>query len=127
MLLVLLLAMLPLSGCVIAVNTDDYEDGGNGWRAKQDRNARAIRHLSLGDRLDAIERDMGDADIVESFYRDGEEFKVLYYRTRRTHDDGKTTRDETTPLVFIDGELVGWGDSALEHATARDHQEAAMP
>jgi len=32
---------------------------------------------------------------------------------------GRTTKDETTPLVFVDGELVGWGESAIEYATAQ--------
>jgi hypothetical protein len=42
---------------------------------------------------------------------------VLLYRTRLVREDGRTTRDETTPLVFVDGELVGWGESAVENAT----------
>jgi hypothetical protein len=34
----------------------------------------------------------------------------LFYRTQRKHSDGETTRDETTPLVFRDNRLIGWGD-----------------
>ena len=37
-------------------------------------------------------------------------------RTHRTHSDGDTTRDETTPLVFEDGKLVGIGERAAAEA-----------
>jgi hypothetical protein len=39
--------------------------------------------------------------------------QVLYYRTRRVDDDGITTKNECTPLVFINNELVGWGELSL--------------
>jgi hypothetical protein len=44
---------------------------------------------------------------------DGATYQVLYYRTHRTHSDGETTKDETTPLVFKDSALIGWGMDAL--------------
>ena len=65
-----------------------------------------------------MEERLGEPDLVESFLRDGEEFVVLRYRTHRQRGDGETTRDETTPVVFVDGNVVGWGDSAIEYATA---------
>jgi len=39
----------------------------------------------------------------------------LFYRTRRTEADGETSRDETTPLVFKNNELVGWGLKVYEN------------
>lgn len=116
--IVILLALFSLGGCVISVNDHDGSDGSYGWKQRQERNERAINHLELGRSRVSIESQMGDPDFVESFVRNGNNFTVLYYRTRRTHDDGQTTRDETTPLVFVDGKLVGWGDSAIDHATA---------
>jgi hypothetical protein len=108
-----LIAML--SGCVLAVNTNDWED--EAWFSRQNRNAEKIEQLEMGASESSIESDFGDADFVESFTRNGETFRVLYYRTRQMDHDGTTTKDETTPLVFIDGTLIGWGDSAIEHAT----------
>ncbi|WP_279513250.1 DUF3192 domain-containing protein [Idiomarina aquatica] len=35
-------------------------------------------------------------------------------RTHRTHADGMTTRDECTPIVFIDDKLTGTGELALD-------------
>lgn len=115
--LMVLPLLLALAGCVFEINTNDSEDGLRDWQHRQDRNARAIRRLELGRSRESIESQLGEADFVESFSRDGMEFVVLFYRTHRVHDDGVTSKDETTPLVFAGGELVGWGESAIEHAT----------
>jgi len=109
--------MLPLSGCVIAINTDDWESEHGNWESKQKTNLKLIKQLELGRSINAIESELGTPDIVESFKRDDVAYKVLFYRTQHVNSDGKTTRDETTPLVFVDGELVGWGESAIDKAT----------
>ena len=111
-----LLLATSLSGCVIAIGNDAF-DNEEEWQQRQSRNINYIQHLDLGRGMASIEADLGNADFVESFQRDGDDFRVLYYRTQRVHDDGKTTMDETTPLVFIDRELVGWGHSAIDKAT----------
>ncbi|PKL94995.1 MAG: hypothetical protein CVV18_07155, partial [Gammaproteobacteria bacterium HGW-Gammaproteobacteria-8] len=49
----------------------------------------------------------------EAFTIDGVAHRVLFYRTQRVEGDGVTTRDETTPLVFVEGRLAGWGETAL--------------
>jgi hypothetical protein len=109
-----LIAML--SGCVVAVNTDDWED--EAWFSRQNRNAEKIERLELGVSESSVKSEFGEPDFVESFMRNGETFRVLRYRTRHMDHDGTTTRDETTPLVFVNAILVGWGDSAVEHATS---------
>lgn len=111
-----LLLATSLSGCIIAIGNNAFDDEEE-WQQRQNRNVNYIQHLDLGRGLASIEADLGNADFVESFQRDGDDFRVLYYRTQRVHDDGKTTMDETTPLVFIDRELVGWGHSAIDKAT----------
>lgn len=114
------LLLCALGGCVIAVD-DDHMDRGWGaerddWRQRQERNREAIAELELGRHIDSVVDELGPADFNESFVRDGLTYRVLRYRTHRVHDDGRTTRDETEPLVFVDGELVGWGESAIEFA-----------
>lgn len=39
----------------------------------------------------------------------GESIEVLYYYTDLKAQDGAITDDELTPIVFVDGELSGWG------------------
>ena len=115
------LAFLPfvllLSGCVVAIGNDD-DDWDEGWSKRQRENREAIAELELGLRRDTVIQRLGAPDFSESFLRDGQEFAVLFYRTHRRRGDGETSRDETTPLVFVNDDLVGWGDSAIDYATA---------
>lgn len=115
------LAVLPiallLTGCVVAIGNDDDWDDHDGWSKRQRENREAIADLELGLRRDVVMERLGTPDFSESFLRDGEEFVVLFYRTHRRHGDGETSRDETTPLVFVNDDLVGWGESAIDKAT----------
>ncbi len=115
---VLVLGTIFLTGCVIAVNTDDWEQ--SDWYKQQSRNADRIEALTLGDPEAEIVAFLGDADFVESFVRGEKEYRVLHYRTHHVKHDGITTRDETTPVVFQDGILVGWGESAIAHVIEAD-------
>lgn len=115
------LAILPfvliVSGCVVAIGSDE-DDWDDGWSRRQRENREAIADLELGLRRETVIERLGTPDFSESFLRDGREFVVLFYRTHRRHGDGETSRDETTPLVFVNDDLVGWGESAIDHATA---------
>lgn len=58
---------------------------------------------------------MGNADFSEAYIQNGDvnkEVIVLFYRTQHTHSDGKTTKDECTPIVISNNALVGWGETA---------------
>lgn len=103
--LVLALLTFSTAGCVII----DGEYAGHDWRDEQRDNREAISQLQLGTSRDAVLTRLGPPRDSEAFLREGEEVRVLFYRTRRTHSDGETTRDETTPLVFEGDKLVGWG------------------
>ena len=113
----IMLLVTSLSGCVVAIGNDDWDHGEQDWQDRQERNFRYINRLDLGRSLTSVEAELGNPDFSDAFQRDGEVFHVIYYRTHHIDDDGKTTRDETTPLVFIDKQLVGWGELAIEKAT----------
>ena len=115
-LLTLAFAALFLSGCVISID-GDWEDDEH-WAKRQRENREAIADLELGLRRATVEERLGTPDFVEAFVRGADEFEVLYYRNHRSHGDGETTRDQTTPLVFVGGDLVGLGDTAVEFAVA---------
>jgi hypothetical protein len=112
----LLLLTLSLTGCVVAIG-NGHGDGEDNWKERQGKNSRYINSLSIGASRAVVESDLGSADILEVFQRNGDDYRVLFYRTQRVNDDGRTTKNETTPLVFIDDKLVGWGDTAIEKAT----------
>jgi hypothetical protein len=105
-----LIALLSLSasGCVFIdgeyVSHDD-------WRADQRDNREAISRLELGELRIAVVEKLGTPADSEAFDHDGEEVRVLFYRTQHKHSDGETTRDETTPLIFRNDRLIGWGQT----------------
>ena len=107
--LVALLTTLA-TGCVYVngdkINTDD-------WKDTQVTNREAISQLDMGLSTQAVKDQLGAPADSEAFMDDGEEVRVLFYRTNHKHSDGETTRDETTPLVFRNDQLVGLGDSGL--------------
>lgn len=119
----LVLAIAPaLTGCVIAIDADEWDGGQNwspGWEQRQHDNLDYINALALGESVGNVRADLGAPDFSETFQRDGERFEVLFYRTHRFRNDGATSKDETTPLVFVAGQLVGWGDTAIEKATVQ--------
>ncbi len=107
---------IVLSGCVVSIGGDEHREDKH-WHQDQERNERYIAQAQLGTSVNLIVAELGEAHFKDSFQRNGDLFDVLYYRTHHRHSDGKTTRDETTPLVFVDGVLVGYGDSAVVNAT----------
>ncbi|RLQ20599.1 DUF3192 domain-containing protein [Seongchinamella sediminis] len=105
------LLTLPTSGCV-------YVDGEHisnaDWKQEQRTNRELIAGLELGSsRSDVIAR-LGTPAESEAFELDGEEVRVLFYRTHWKEGDGATSRDETTPLVFMNNRLVGWGSAVYD-------------
>ncbi|WP_100655898.1 DUF3192 domain-containing protein [Alteromonas flava] len=113
LLLCALCAPLFLSGCVVSVggDGDGYYQGD--WEKREANNRRHISRLDTSMTLEAVSSRMGMADFDEFYQRDGSDYRVLYYRTQRSHGDGITSKDECTPLVFKNGQLVGWGETAL--------------
>lgn len=102
--------LTSLSGCIYIGNKSDDTS----WQKEQNQNKHLISQLTLNsDRLSVL-RKMGTPEISEAFVVNGEEYKVLYYRTQHRISDGDTTKDETTPLVFKNEKLIGWGELALD-------------
>jgi hypothetical protein len=105
-----LVALLTLgaSGCV-------FIDGGHvshdDWRETQRDNRKMISELTIGMDHGAVLARLGTPADSEAFSHSGGEVRVLFYRTQRKHADGETSRDETTPLVFENDILIGWGDA----------------
>jgi hypothetical protein len=113
----LLAGTVLLSGCVISID-DNYDDGynlssGANWEKHEAKNRQFIADVSLGVSKSAVVDKLGSADFNEMVSSDGDAVQVLYYRTQRIDDDGITRKNECTPLVFINNELVGWGELSL--------------
>ncbi len=113
------LAMVMGSGCVLVVADGEVVRDGkrNSVLEQQKYNQVAVPKIALGTSIDAVRDDLGEPHFAEAFSGEDGEYRVLFYRTHRTHQDGDTTRDETTPVVFRDGAVVGIGDDFYRRLT----------
>ena len=84
------------------------------WQDREYNNRKHVAQLEKGMTYESVVRKMGVADFSEMHEQSDHAYRVLFYRTQRTMDDGVTTKDECTPLVFRDGVLSGWGDAAYQ-------------
>jgi len=73
------------------------------WEAQQQTNRNHISGLAGGETRTSVVAALGPADFSERY---GEAVEILYYRTQQETADFLTTRDETTPLIFIDDRLA---------------------
>lgn len=98
---------LSLTGCIVVAGDDD----GRGYSIADDfkdreyHNRKKIARIELGASFNSVESMMGVADFTETYEKNGDMIKVLFYRTQRVHKDDLTTRDECTYLYFVNGEL----------------------
>ncbi|MGI5309229.1 DUF3192 domain-containing protein [Rheinheimera sp. WS51] len=109
--------VLALSGCVVAVGGKNDNDtvGDSSWEKTQRHNQQQVNQLTLDLSAEHIRSLMGAPDFSETFTKEGETIQVLFYRTHHMKSDGKTTKDECTPLIFKQDKLVGWGDKAYQY------------
>lgn len=116
LLLSAVLASTLLTGCVVSID-DDYKRSSRSvdWRDVERDNRANIAKLDAGVSISMVRKMMGVPDFDELVVKDGVEHRVLYYRTQLVRGDDKTTKSECTPLVFVDNELTGFGETALKH------------
>jgi hypothetical protein len=108
----LTLLSLSVTGCI---SIDGAHVSRDDWKEVQRDNREMIARLEIGDSRSAVISRLGTPSDSEAFVHDGEEMRVLFYRTRHKHSDGETSRDESTPLVFQNDSLIGWGDETYRN------------
>ncbi len=114
---VLISSILLLHGCIIVDGDHNWGDDAD-WKEVQNRNVQKISQLELNSNRAEVLDLMGAPDFTEAFTRGDHNYYVLYYRTHRVKSDGKTNKSETTPLIFENGKLIGWGEEAKRSAKA---------
>ena len=110
----ILSSAVVLTGCSINIDpsSEHYSNSNDMTRSEQE-NRQSISTLMTGMTVGQVIAKMGVAEFNEMSKVNDVNKQVLYYRTQRTKADGFTTKDECTPLVFVDNVLVGWGNQAL--------------
>ncbi|WP_394128749.1 DUF3192 domain-containing protein [Shewanella maritima] len=106
------IAYLIFVAVVMVVYEPKPED--RSWEDRQAYNQQKVTELSFGTPETDIIQMLGRADFVEAKTAQDGLYKVLFYRTHHVKSDGKTTKDECTPLLFRDGLLVAWGENTFE-------------
>ncbi len=95
-----------------------YEDDTDqmGWEDRQAFNKRFISTLSIDEKIDRsyVIQTLGSPDLTEAKRKDDITFQVMFYRTQHIQSDGITTKDECTPMLFENGSLIAWGDTAYQ-------------
>jgi hypothetical protein len=110
----ILCTSLCLSGCVISVDGDGDYGHTSSWQDSERKNRKYIANLQPDASYEEVLSSMGVADFNEFYKTNEDNYRVLYYRTQRLEGDGVTTKDECTPLIFKNGSLAGWGESAYK-------------
>ena len=116
-LLLISLASVALSGCMIHIGSGDGDSSHSSWQNRQLENRKYIAQLARNEKKDAVLSVLGAPDFSESISKDGKRITVLFYRTHRVDSDGQTSKDETTPLIFVNEQLDSWGHSAYNLLT----------
>lgn len=117
LLLSALVASTLLTGCVVAVSDGEVDSqwatsSTSSWQKSHKQNRDKIANLQLSQSYQVVLNTMGTPNFSEFVTKDNINYQVLFYATHSIHSDGKMTKDECTPLVFKNGELVGWGEAA---------------
>ncbi len=112
-LFVALFSCLFLASCIIVTDRDEDGSGNVDWRQIEAENRVLIADLQPGLSLAEVRTVLGDPQYSESFQHSDGQIVILRYRTQHRHSDGNTSLDETTPLVFRNGVLTGWGETAM--------------
>jgi hypothetical protein len=117
--LILSAVILPLmTGCVVAVSDGEHgwssNSQGQNWQETHLQNRKAIARLTLGENYNEILEKLSTPQFVELVKKANDEYKVVYFPTHSIHSDGKTTKDECTPLIFKNEQLLGFGATAIE-------------
>ncbi len=84
------------------------------WDDRQSYNQGKLSEITLGQSIQDVRLLLGNADFSEAKTTSDGPMQVLFYRTHRQKSDGKTTKDECTPLVFKDNQLIAWGEDTYQ-------------
>ncbi|AWB68874.1 cell envelope protein SmpA [Saccharobesus litoralis] len=96
--------------CVLTLVNDDQSQ--MQFEDRQAYNKKVISRLNTLQPKDEIIKLMGPPDITEAKKTASGIIQILFYRTQHIKQDGFTTQDECTGLLFINNKLIIWGDEA---------------
>lgn len=100
--IVLIISLFLLSGCATP-------------GMKMDKNNSNLLMLEMDMTKKEVLSIMGQPDLNEAYKSlHGKRMTIFFYYTQKKRSDGSVTKDETTPVVFENGKLIGWGTEFYE-------------
>ncbi|WP_144213769.1 DUF3192 domain-containing protein [Shewanella donghaensis] len=99
---------------VIVVFVYETRPEDRSWQERQEFNHKMLSEITIGQTIESIRQVMGRADFSEAKASTEGSFQIMFYRTHHVASDGKTTKDECTPLLFKDGQLIAWGQETYD-------------
>lgn len=86
------------------------------WAIRQGSNRQGLMLLEIGMSKQEMLKIMGMPSLNEAYKMPNEGImEVFFYYTHRKWADYNTTKDECTPVVLENGEIVGWGDNFYDN------------
>ncbi|MCH4295489.1 MULTISPECIES: DUF3192 domain-containing protein [Shewanella] len=84
------------------------------WEDRQVFNNKALAELVIGQDIASVRQLLGAPDFNEAKSVNDTALQVLFYRTHHEKSDGVTTKDECTPLLFKNNQLIAWGSDTYK-------------
>lgn len=110
---VALCSILLLSGCIYVSGNHDgvvVSHGDDRLRSNKEK----ISLLDIGVTREDVIENIGKPDASEASSVDDSDYYILYYITEYSKSDKTSIIENSTPLVFKDNLLIGWGHDVLE-------------
>ncbi len=98
---------------VVVLVYDPSPDDMN-WEDRQLYNSQRLTELHLGQDINEVSGMFSKADFAEAKSVNDTQWQVFFFRTHQVASDGKTTKDECTPLIFKDNKLIAWGEDTYK-------------
>ncbi|MBT1443239.1 DUF3192 domain-containing protein [Shewanella sp. JM162201] len=102
---------------VVAIGYEPTPDDMD-WEDRQVFNNKALAELAIGQDLVSVKSLLGSPDFSEAKSIKDSAMQVLFYRTHHEKSDGVTTKDECTPLIFKNNQLIAWGSDTYKQYLA---------
>lgn len=94
------------------------------WEDRQSYNSQKMNELALGQNIVSVKQLLGKADFSEAKAVKKTKLQVLFYRTHHEKSDGVTTKEECTPLIFENDQLIAWGQDTYKQYLDADTDTA---
>ena len=114
LLLIAALTTPLLSGCIVKVSDGDIDahwGSSSSWQAYHEKNRIKISQLNLGDNYKDVLSNFNTPEFSEIMQKNNNEYRVYFFATSH---DGNMKKSACTPLVFKNGILEGWGETAYQ-------------